>query len=235
MAAPTVPQVLFGCWRRSWIRYADDTLDDTTAVVWLQTESEMADVRIHPETNKISHRAGLRECTLEELRILAGNDASSGMTLCGAATPGADGVRCATASWHTRDHGVNLQPVSAFPEPGLMTWNDEATVMVERAPSGAYIEEWKLVPGSRDLLSVTHDEDGSTYRAGPIAVFVRDRTTPIPREAPLVDLVDENATDRSLIESLLDCEFSVAELGDTGWTIVASTLPWRRGATLDVE
>ena len=42
--------------------------------------------------------------------------------------------------------------MSAFPEPGLMTWNDDATVMHERAPSGAYLEEWRLVPGSRHPL-----------------------------------------------------------------------------------
>jgi len=226
---------MFGCWRRPWIKYADGSLDDTTTVVWLQTESLMVDVRINVGTNELSSRSGLPDCTLDELRALAANDASSGFTECGPAVVGGDGLRCATASWNTSGLGINFQPVSAFPEPGLMTWNDDATVMIERAPSGAYVEEWQLVPASRDVLSVTHDEFSATFRAGPVAVFVRDRAIPVARKAPLLDLIDEFATDRTVVEALLDCEFSVAELTGSGWTITASTLPWRRGELLDVK
>lgn len=234
MATATVPESMFGCWKRSWIEFADGTLDDTTSVVWLQTESQMADVRINAGNPDISLRGGLHECTLDELRALASNDASSGFTECGDPVVDGDGLRAATASWNTRGHGVNFQPVSAFPEPGLMTWNEDATVMIERAPSGAYVEEWHLVPGSRDLLSMTHDGLASTYRAGNVAVFVRDRATPIPRMARLPDLLDEYATDRTMIEALLDCEFSVAELSGGEWKVTMSTLPWRQGDVLDV-
>ena len=235
VAAPTVPDVMYGCWRRSWIKFADGTFDDTTTVVWLQTESQMADVRINHARSEISQRAGLHDCSMDDLRALAANDASSGFTECEPPADGPDGVRFATASWNTRGHGVNFQPVSAFPEPGLMTWNDDATVMMERAPSGAYVEEWKLVPGSRDPLTVTSDGESTVYRAGDVAVFVRDRDTPIPRQARLLELLDEYATDRALIEGILDCEFSVAELSDSEWRITVSTLPWRQGQVLDVE
>lgn len=226
---------MLGCWRRSWIRYADGAFDDTTTVVWLQTESQMVDVRINADATDLSHRTSLRECTLDELRLIAANDASSGFTECDSPVLGSDGLRGATASWHTRGFGMNFQPVSAFPEPGLMSWNDDATVMFERAPSGAYDEEWLLVPGSRESLSVTHDGLATTYRAGPVAVFVRDRAVPVPRTARLLDLLDEYADDRPVVEALLDCEFSVAELRGDEWQITASTLPWRRGESLDVE
>ena len=46
MVAATVPDLMLGCWKRAWIEFADGTRDDTTTVVWLQTESLMADVRI---------------------------------------------------------------------------------------------------------------------------------------------------------------------------------------------
>ena len=46
VVAATVPELMFGCWRRAWIEFADGSRDDTTNVVWLQTESSMADVRI---------------------------------------------------------------------------------------------------------------------------------------------------------------------------------------------
>lgn len=236
----TVPELMFGCWKRAWIKFADGAIDDTTKVVWLQTESQMVDVRINADPLNISRRAGLHDCTIDELHALALNDASSGFTECGSPVVSADGLRGATASWNTRGHdvnghGINFQPVSAFPEPGLMTWNADGTVMMEYAPSGAYVEEWRLVPGSRESLSIRQHDAGTIYRAGGVAVLVRDRVIPIPRLARLSELVDEYWEDRTLIEELLDCEFSVAELNEDGWTITASTLPWRIGGKLDVN
>ena len=226
---------MLGCWKRAWIEFSDGTRDDTTTVVWLQTESLMVDVRIPAARAVQSDRAALNQCSTDELLAIASSDASSGFTKCGPPVVGADGLRSATASWHTRGHGVNFQPVSAFPEPGLMTWNDDATVMMEQAPSGAYVEEWRLVPGSRDPLTVTHVADAATYRAGPVAVLVRDRIIAIPRPARLHELLDEYAADRSMMEALLDCEFSVAEVKGKHWIVAASTLPWREGQGLDVD
>jgi hypothetical protein len=234
VAEVTVPDLMIGCWKRAWIEFADGTRDDTTTVVWLQTESLMADVRIAADRGDLSGRAGLNECTIDELRVLAAADASSGFTECGPIELDAGGVRTATATWHTRGHGINFQPVSAFPEPGLMSWNDDATVMMERAPSGAYVEEWRLVAGSRDHVSVTRLDEATIYRAGPIAVFVRDRRVAIPRPARLQDLLDDCNGDRPMMEALLDCEFSIAELEGERWVVTASTLPWREGEVLDV-
>ena len=184
MVAATGPDLMLGCWRRAWIEFADGARDDTTTVVWLQTESLMADVRIAADRPDLRDRVGLHQCSLDELRSIAAADASSGYTDCGPVTAGPDSVRTAVAQWHTRGHGVNFQPVSAFPEPGLMTWNDDATVMTEKAPSGAYVEEWRLVPGSRDCLSVTQVDDETIYRAGPVAVSCDRRVASTPGSAP---------------------------------------------------
>ena len=235
MVAQTVPDLMLGCWRRAWIEFADGTRDDTTTVVWLQTESLMADVRIPADRPIAADRAGLSDCTVDELRVLASADASTGFTECGPVVVGPDGTRGGTATWHTRGHGIAFQPVSAFPEPGLMSWNADATVMMERAPSGAYVEEWRLAPGSRELLSVTHVDDAMIYRAGTVVVLVRDRLVAIPRPARLADLLDDCEDDRPMMEALLDCEFSVADLIDDTWVITASTLPWREGTVLDVD
>ena len=89
--------------------------------------------------------------------------------------------------------------------------------MVERAPSGAYVEEWRLVPGSRSPLCVTQIGDEMIYRAGDVAVLVRDRAIDIPRLARLPELMDEYAQDRAMMEALLDCEFSVAERTGEVW------------------
>ena len=82
MDAQTVPDVLFGCWKRTWIEFADGTLDNTSNVVWLQTESSMVDVRVARDRPYLADRAGLHECTIDELRAIAASDASSGFTTC---------------------------------------------------------------------------------------------------------------------------------------------------------
>jgi hypothetical protein len=230
-----VPDLLYGCWKRAWIEFSDGSIDDASRVFWLQTPSRMVDVRIAADRPQLAHRTGLHDCSLDELRAIARSDSSSGFTECGPVVLDDAGARTATASWHTRGHGVNFQPVSAFPEPGLMSWSDDGTVMVERAPSGAYVEQWQLVPGSRDPLSVTDVGDRQLYRAGDVAVLVRDRPIPIPRMARLADLLDDYGQDRPMIEALLDCEFSVAERTGGEWTITTSTLPWREGNVLDVD
>jgi hypothetical protein len=235
VATQTVPDIMLGCWRRAWIEFADGRRDDTGVVLWLQTESAMVDVRVSADRGDFTGCTSLKECTIDQLRAIAGSDGSSGWTECSALAADADGAETATTEWHTRGHGINFQPVSAYPEPGLMTWNDDATVMHERAPSGAYVEQWKLVPGSRRPLSLDTSADVDVYRAGPIAVVVRDRLQLVPRQARLVELVDEFADDRATLEGLLDCEFSVAEQHHGQWTITSSTLPWLEGTHPDVD
>jgi hypothetical protein len=223
-----------GCWRRAWIEFADGRRDDTGVVIWLQTERSMVDVRIPADrgaTGDFDGCKSIADCTMQQLQAIARSDGSCGYTECSPVVFDGDGRRTATAEWHTRGHGVCFQPVSAFPEPGLMTWNDDGTVMHERAPSGAYVEEWRLVPGSRDRLTAGKN----WYRAGNVAVLVRDRTTPIPRQARLAELLHEFADDRAVVDGLLDCEFSIAERVDRRWTVTASTLPWLEGTNADVD
>ena len=121
----------------------------------------MADVRFSTEHMKLADRGALENCSLEDLRLLGTNDSSSGFTTCTAVQEDGDGVRTATAEWFSHGQGgVAFQPVTAYPEPGLLEWSADGTVMIERAPSGAYVEEWHLVPGSADLLSHRLLEDG---------------------------------------------------------------------------
>lgn len=238
---PTVPTELFGCWQRAWIRHADGAIDDTSLVLWLQLPSKMADVRISASQPQLSDRGGFDQCTLDELRALATSESSSGITKCEPVTVGADGIKRSTAEWLTRnadpsDHAVNFQPVTAYPEPGLLQWSQDEKSMTERAPSGAYVEQWNLVDGSQARLIHHHLSDGrQVYIAGPIAILVRDRPKPVWRQARLVDLVAECGNDRSALTSLVDCEFSVARLLDRRWRITSSTLPWRIGDHVDVD
>jgi len=212
MTLATVPDELQGCWQRAWIEFADGTRDDTSLVIWLQLPSLMADVRLSADAVALGAAGltGFADCSLAQLQLLAASESSAGATSCTPIAVGADGVHRATASWTSV---VGFQAVSAFPEPGLLEFGADGTVMIERAPSGAYVEEWRLVPGSRDVLEhAVLANGGEWYRAGSAGVFVHDR-----RRAA----------------AALDCEFSLARLGpDDAFVIEASTLPWRVGAVV---
>jgi hypothetical protein len=236
----TVPDELIGCWRRDWIRFADGALDDTTGVYWLQHESEMVDVRIPVTQPDARGRVGFDAFELGELVQLADSESSSGCTVCTSVAAGDDGIRRAIAVWFTRDQlhdrtGVAFQPVTAYPEPGLLEWNDDGSVMIERAPSGAYVEQWRLVPGSRAERETRTNPDGARwFRTGDVAAIVRDRSIAVPRPARLQELIAELDHDRDRIAALLDCEFSVARRHpDSTWRIVISTLPWKKGSHVD--
>lgn len=210
MTSPTVPDELLGCWRRQWIQYADGSRDDTSVVVWLQLPSRMADVRLSAEALSLAGRTGFADCTTAELDVLAANDSSAGTTACSAFEYGDDGVRTATAEWSSM---IGFQEVSRFPEPGLLELSADGNLMIERAPSGAYVEEWRLLPGTRGPLDCMLLPNGSSwYRAGEVGVLVHDR-----RRA----------------NGALECEFSFARRSGTStgesWVIEASTLPWRVG------
>lgn len=231
-----VPELLRGCWRRQWIRWADGSVDDTSTVIWVQLPSLMVDVRVSARQPSLASRGSLDACSLADLATLAESESSSGYTTC---TPieRSDGVRQATARWITRGHGVAFQPVSAYPEPGLLSWNDDGTVMKERAPSGAYVEEWHRVPNTDGPLRHQVRADGrQLYRAGDTAVIVRDRPTPVPRQARLDELIAEAGDNVAAVRALVDCEFSVATRQSDGhFHVEASTLPWRIGGTVDVH
>ncbi|MFM2069831.1 MAG: hypothetical protein RLZZ623_94 [Actinomycetota bacterium] len=208
-----VTNAMLGCWRRSWIRFQDGTLDDTSIVIWLQTPDAMADLRVSAVAAGIVARAA-GDCTVEQLAELAGSDSSSGYTR----THGCDENGVITATWHTGPEGVEYQPVTAFPEPGLLEWDATGTVMIERAPSGAYVEEWRLLPNSRDpLLHVVGLENGvrtGAYRAGDHLIVVRDRAAGA---------------------AAIDCEFSYAVRVADRFVVMHSTQPWRVGAVVDAH
>lgn len=207
-----VPELLRGAWRRSSIVNADGTTDTTSLVVWLQLESAMVDVRIPAELD------GRRRDQVD-LAALATCEASTGFTTCTEVTVGDDGIRRATAEWHTRGPGdLAIHPVSEYPEPGLLEWNDDGTVMIERAPSGAYVEAWHRMPSSSTPLELhVLDDGGRVYVTGNVAVHVRD--------------VRDDPAD------LFAVGFSIAEPMPDGarWRIMWSTSPWRTGEVLDVD
>ena len=192
---------------------------------WLQTEHSMADVRISGTRPPFAGVAALADCSIDQLASLSTSNASTGFTTASEVTGHADGSYSCVAEWFTYGHGANFQPTCTYPEPGLLSVDPTATFMIERAPSGEYVEEWHLVAGSRDgdLRREVLTDGRELFVAGPVAVLVRDRQVAVDPGTPLT------------VEAL-DCEFSVAFQDDDGrYRIQLSTLPWREGADLDVD
>lgn len=230
-----VPTLLQGVWERRWIENADGSRDDTSTVVWLQFESEMVDVRFTADRYELATRGSLDGCDLADLIRLSDTDSSSGYTTC---TPlvGTDGVRSGTAQWFS-DTGIAVQPQTLYPEAGALEWNADGSVMTERAPSGAYVEEWHLVPSTgRGAEQRRTSGDGyELFVIGPVAVEVIDRRDRILTQGRLDDIISSMGDDLDAARRLLDCEFSLAYEQHGQYLITASTHPWRIGQPLAME
>jgi hypothetical protein len=229
-----------GCWRRAYIRFADGTVDDASEVIWLQTRSAMADLRLDGKRPDLTQRGGLRDCTAADLIAMAGSDSSSGHTVVGCDSGGV-----VTATWHTGDDGVDFQPVTRFPEPGHLSWSADGRVMVERAPSGAYDEEWHRLDGSDGPCGhvVVDGRVGGGaregwYVVGDHAMYVRDRSVVVDDDRRIDEQIAaldlDDAADRARAEVLVDCEFSYARRVGERWIVQLSTLPWLQESTLDM-
>ncbi len=179
-------------------------------------------------------RASLADCSNEELLALAEQDCFCGMTLFDAkARP------FPAANWPKESYLFRFQPAITFPEPGWMEWLDRGTCMIERAPSGAYVEDWRLQPGSQSFGVHLTQIDAPTltclYVAGDHAIFAKNRSLALPADKTLLELAREANYDRTHLCEMLNCEFSYARRaeGCGNYMIELSTLPWREGQPLD--
>lgn len=225
----TVPEKLIGVWRRKSIVFEDGTLDDTTRVLWVQTASGVADLRI-PADRAIRSATSLAACREDELRMLAAQDCFAAKTLF---DPSAKPYE--TALWPPALDVLRFQPSITFPEDGWLEWHDAGATMIERAPSGAYEEDWRLCE-TPDLAAHLTRRDGglveAIYLVGNHVAYVRGEPRP-PGASNLLELAGD---DVEHLRALLDCEFSYGLREPDGtWRIELSTLPWREGETLAVE
>ncbi|MGH6826151.1 hypothetical protein [Methyloceanibacter sp.] len=190
-------------------------------------------MRIAASRPNLRGRRGLADCSTDELLKLAEQDCFCGVTLF---DPGAEPFP--TASWPKGTYLFRFQPLITFPEPGWIAWQDAGTCMIERAPSGAYQEDWRLQPGSRSFAIHLTKRDAATmtclFVAGEHAIYARNRTVGLPSDKTLLELAKDAEYDPGRLRQLVDCEFSYARRAQPGgdYHIEISTLPWREGQPL---
>jgi hypothetical protein len=210
---PSFPEHLLGAFRRRSITFCTGATDDTSVVYWFQSRSFTIDMRLpDAATTPLAMRQGWIGDTAW--------DAASG-----------------EMSWHTP---TSYQPRNQWPEPARLVAIGNS--VIEFAPSGAYVEDWRQQAVRGPLLGLRLIEavdrgngarlamDGGLIVAGDHAAWALSRTpdaaAAVARSGDIGTALDTGDITAEQVESY---EVSVAT-GDG--TVRHSTIAARYGTSL---
>jgi hypothetical protein len=226
-----VPEWTLGCFRRRSITFFNGATDTETEVYWLQSNNLTFDLRLSPARTRWADPRLLARCSAAELAALC--EAEGGL-----AHTHWDG-RC--MQWNA---WTSFQTHAKWPEPGVLQRVGDC--LIEFAPSGAYVEDWRLqATGSGPLVGLELVEEvdvasgtvlhrgGGLVVCGTHAGFVRGRPAALA-EAPLLAHLPVTSGDGDTLSLLFACEASYAryEPASHSYQVEASTTPWREGKSL---
>jgi hypothetical protein len=226
------PDWALGCFKRRSITFFSGATDTSTQVYWLQTRGLTADLRLpgdRPAAGGLGMSGDPTIDTWLGLAIAEGGLARSSW----------NGQRMTWSDW------TSFQLHDKWPEPGVLRRVGDC--LIEQAPSGAYVEDWRFQPtGAGPLLGLrlTEERDldrgevlhrgGGLVVCGRHAAFVRGRPNPLPQGRALMDVVKAAANDRPLLRAAFAFEASYGTRAPDGsaFAIHASTDPRREGGPL---
>lgn len=235
-----VPGWTLGCFKRRSITFFNGEADDSTLVIWMQSRGLTCDLRIAEDRPRPRSRAALAELGYGELAKLA--EVEGGVSPTRFEPDAVSGVELSgTMYW---PDWTAFQLHAKWPEPGCLRRVGDC--LLEYAPSGAYVEDWRLQSseaGPLAGLSLLEERDSKTGRllhrggglviAGDQALLVRGRAEALPAASRLSELVERAAREPRLLDAVFGFEASYAKQDAAGRYVVAhSTLPWREGETL---
>lgn len=224
-----VPDWMLGFFKRRSITFANGETDSATHVCWLQSRNFTIDLRLP----LAEHQPPLRpwaEYSAEELSVLANHEGWEALSEW-------DGK---TLGWHS---DTSLQLHNRWPEPAVL--QRIGNCMIEFAPSGAYVEDWRLQPskpgpliGLRLIEERNLDTGELRHRGGGLiicgdyAALVLGRAEAVPGIS-LRDEVRRAAGDAQRLAGLFNFETSVAcgSIQD-GYHVSLSTCAGRLGELL---
>jgi hypothetical protein len=232
--ARAVPDWTLGCFRRRCITYANGGEDPGTHVIWIQSHGMTGDLRIPADRPSVAHRAGLADCTREELEALS-------LVEGGVAATAFAGERMSWSGW------CAFQPYDKWPEPGEL--RRIGTCLLEFAPSGIYVEDWRLQPSATTLLAglrlVGESRDGGPLElrdgglvvAGDHAILSLGRRRPLAGDAPLPAQMRTAADPAALAAAIFESVTSYARRDAAGaYRVELSTDPFApSGAALPLD
>ncbi|SDU32363.1 hypothetical protein [Halopseudomonas salegens] len=219
-----VPDWMLGCFRRRCISFANGLSDEQTQVYWLQCGGFTLDLRLPPGPEPLAAKAWA-DYRADELALIATREGWQADTLW-------DGKALA---W---EGGVSLQLHNPWPEPALL--QRIGNCMLEFAPSGAYVEDWRLQPPGpgplvglrlleeRDDAGHLRHQGGGLIIAGDVAALVRGRAGMVESQGRLPAAVAAAVGQAEQLAALLGCDTALAR-GDwqQGYQVERSTHPGR--------
>ena len=225
-----VPDWMLGYYKRHSISFADGLTDVQTHVCWFQSRQFTIDLRLPLEAQQVSAKP-LGQYSAEELQVLANYE--GWQALCS--------WEGGVLSWHT---DTSFQVHNRWPESGVV--QRIGNCMIEFAPSGAYVEDWRLQSSAAGPLiglrlledkaldtGVVHHRGGGLIVCGDHAALVLGRADPLVGETPMRELVERNAHDSTWLARAINFETSVASGSlNQGFNVHLSTAPARIGEPL---
>jgi hypothetical protein len=232
--APSVPEWALGTVLRRSITFATGVEDTRTFVAWVQAHTMTGDIRVHPARPQLSASVRLEDLDHKTLVVLASVEG---------------GV--ATTSWKEATGLMNwtdwigFQPYDKYPEPGVMRRIGDC--MIEFAPSGMYVEDWRFQPSRQGVLAglrlvsetdsagVEKPRQGGLVIAGDHAIISLARRDELPEGVRAQDYVESASDPVAALHQVLDCsvDYITADAAET--KIAISTdgrregLPWTWG------
>jgi hypothetical protein len=227
-----VPAWAQGCFRRRSITFANGAEDAGGEAIWLQVQGLAGDLYIPGWRPDVSALTALHDCSVETLLDLA---AVEGGVADAAFANG-------TMSYHNPS---GFQPHQPWPEPGNL--QRAGACLIEFAPSGAYVEDWRLQPGSGGLMvglrlmfetgldGLTRPRDGGLLICGEHCLFSLDRHRPLPAMTPAQAQMRAAGDPYAFADMVFDGETSYARRRPDGtYRVELSTNPFRQGADVPV-
>lgn len=211
-----VPAPLRGLWRREVIT-APGFRDETTKVLWLQTASWYADIRV-PADRPGARGAGFGGYSDAELVSLA-------------RIQGFAGELSATDDVCFWRRDLDHQPAGPIPDEARYTVDGD--VMVEDGIHADYQEIWRREPGAGGGFAAFRREGGGGLMvlAGKHLLEFVARPGSAPEGPSLANLLEQAlaAGDRAGAEALLATRIRYARAEGGGWWVELSSLPWLEG------
>lgn len=227
-----VPQRYRGVWRRTLLAAPGVEDDTTTTVLWLQTSTWHADLRIPAGRPDFSGVASLDACSADQKAWLTSQQGFAGLT---EVTGHAGSELC---TWHRI---LDYQPPAAVLDAGTMQF--EPDKLIETGFHQPYLEHWIKLPESDKGFAVLERSDETGVPAfprelllvaGEFVMHVRDRKSTWPEGfkngAPF-----RQAADTANHAALLDMEISFGRRTSDGWEVQHSLLPWLEKKVLGIR
>lgn len=223
-----VPEWTLGCFRRRSITYATGWEDTDTTVIWVQSHGLTGDIRIPRGRPANAGRKFLADCSKADLIELAKSEGFVART-----------------SWSRGQMSWSplaaFQPYDKWAEPGRL--ERVGPCLVEWAPSGIYVEDWRMLEGSTGLSvgltlisetrldGVEKPRTGGLVIAGDHAILVMGRRESL-ETGRLHEQIASAKDFRAFTKQAFDSEVAYGVRSGGAYTIKLAVDPFSEGKPL---